>query len=227
MLKFSKIGVLLTVAAFCGLLASSAGAAEWHTNGHKAFSSTNAGPSRLAIHNAGAIVLVECQSSTGTGTLKGPTFAGSTFPSAATVTPQFGGPCTVSNVAGYSVLCSPAELNAISYSGGTTLATAGGGVTAVSMTGVDCTLRFGATVCSTITGSVLGHYINPNPIATGAGTLTVTSTGQSLTIEKVGSGCAAIPHGTVTLGKPDVGSGVSDITYTVDGPNAPYLFRTP
>ena len=37
MLKFSKMGVLDRRMALCGLLASSAGAAEWHTNGAKAF----------------------------------------------------------------------------------------------------------------------------------------------------------------------------------------------
>jgi hypothetical protein len=230
MLKFSKVGVLLAMVALCGLAASSASAAEWHTNGDRAFASTDAGASRLVIHQAsGSPVLVQCETSSGTnGTLRGPTSTAATFAGVATVTPTFGGICRVSGTPGYAVVCSPATLNAISYSGGTTLATAGGGVTTGSLTNIDCRLSAGATQCSTITGSVHGHYINPNPIATGAGRLTVTGTGQSLTVAKIGAGCAAVPHGRGTFGAPDpAGSGVLDTTYTVDGPNAPYIFRTP
>jgi hypothetical protein len=227
MLKFSKVGVLIAAMVFSGLLASSAGAVTWHTNGDKAFTSTNAGASRLVIHSGGTTTLVSCASSTGNGTLNGPTSTSATFIGAATVTPIFGGPCTVSGAAGYSVLCSPASLNASSYSGGTTLATAGGGITSGSITGIDCRLSIGATTCSTITGSVNAHYTNPNPIATGSGTLTVTGPGQVLGVHKIGAGCAAVPNGNGTFGKPDAGSGVTDISYIVHGPNAPYIYRTP
>lgn len=228
MSKFSKVGVLLAALALSGLLASSASAANWHTNGDLAFSSTNAGISRLVIHPvpSGSTVTLQCPTSSGSGTLNGPTSAALPWTNAATVTPVFGaaGNCTVNGVAGYTVVCSSAELRANSYSGGDTLATAGGGVTEGTVTGIDCRLSAGPTQCSTITGSVTGDYINPNPIATGAGTLTITNTGQSLTVAKIGAGCAAIPHGNGTFGSPN-GTGVGHTTYVVDGPNAPYIYR--
>lgn len=125
---------------------------------------------------------------------------------------------------GYTLACSSAELRANSYAGGDTFATAAGGVTTGAITGIDCTLSAGASQCSTITGSIPVHYINPSPIATGAGTLTTTPAGQSLTIAKIGAGCAAIPSGTGTWGSPS-GTGVGDTTYVVDGPSAPYIYR--
>lgn len=227
MLKLAGSVAMIAVMALGCSVAASASAAEWHTNGHKTFASTNAGAVRLLVHAAGGgAVVVACATSTVHGTLRGPTSSGSTFPGAGTVTPVFG-VCTVSGAAGFTATCSPASLNAIGYAGGTTLATAGGGVTTASITSVDCTLRFGATPCSTITGSLHAHYSNPNPIGTGAGALTVTSAGQALTIAKVGAGCIAVPHGRLTVGAPGPGTTVMDSTYIVDGPNAPYLFRTP
>jgi len=229
MLKVSKVGVLLAVMALSGLMASSASAANWHTNGVKAFSSTNAGISRLVIHPTvgGSTVTVQCPTSGGTGTINGPTSAALPWTNAATVTPVFGsvGNCTVSGAAGYTVACGSAELRANSYSGGDTLATAGGGRTEGSITNIDCRVSAGATACSTVTGSVTAHYTNPNPIATGAGTLTITNANSALTVEPIGAGCLAIPsHGTGTFGSP-VGAGVGDTTYVVDGPNAPYIYR--
>ncbi|HEV7492353.1 hypothetical protein [Baekduia sp.] len=224
MSKFSKVGLLIAVMAFCGLAASSAGAVEWHTNGPLAFSSTNAGASRLIIHPAGTVV--SCSTSSGSGTLNGPTSTLVPWLSAATVTPAFSG-CTVSGAAGYVVACSSAELRANSYSGGTTIGTAGGGTTSGSVTGVDCRLSLGTTTCSTITGSVPAQYINPNPIGTGAGKLTISATGQTLNVTKIGSGCAAVPNGTGTFGSTGPGSSVTDLTYTVDGSNAPYIYQTP
>jgi hypothetical protein len=225
MLKFSKVGLLLAILALSGLMASTASAANWHTNGPAAFHSTNAGASRLVVHTASSSLIVRCSSSTGSGTINGPTNAALPWLSAATVTPAFGSPCFVNDVAGYSVVCSPAELRANSYAGGDTFATAAGGVTTGSIYNIDCTIKFGATSCSTVTGSVPGHYTNPNTLAAGSGALKVTTAGQSLTVEKIGAGCAAIPHGTGTFGLPGTGSTVTDITYTIDGPNAPYIYR--
>jgi hypothetical protein len=229
MLKFSKVGVLIAVMAFSALLVSSAGAAEWHTNGHKAFTSTNAGASRLAVHNGASTVLVECASSTGNGTFKGPTFAGSTVAGISTVTPVFGGPCTVSGTPGFSAVCQPAALNALNYTGGTTFATAGGGVTSGNITGIDCVISAGATQCSTVTGTVNGEYTNPSPLnsTTASGKLTVTNAGQQLEVTKILGGCGALPNGTGTFGRPGPASTVTDITYVVDGPSAPWAFRTP
>ena len=229
MLKFSKVGMLMAVLAFSGALASSASAAEWHTNGPLEATSTNAGASRLAIHSGGSIVVVQCATSSGTVTLNGPTFAGSTAAGVATVLPIFGGPCTVSGAAGYSVACSEAELNANSYSGGTTFATAGGGITTGTVTNIDCRISIGATSCSTVTGTVSAHYINPATLtgAGGFGRLTVTAAGQALTVSKIGAGCAALPHGTGTFGSLGSGSTVGNLTYQVDGTHAPWIYRTP
>jgi hypothetical protein len=228
MFKVSKVGVLLAVMALSGLLVSSASAAEWHTNGHKTFTSTNAGASRLVVHGPSGPVLVECASSTGNGTLRGPTIAGSSALGIGTVTPVFGGPCTVSGTPGFNANCTAAELNAISYSGGTTLATAGTGVTSGTITNIDCTVGAAGTKCSTITGTVNADYINPHVLNStdGFGRLTVTGGGH-LTVSKIGAGCSAIPNGTGTFGSPGAGSTVTDITYQVDGPNAPWIFRTP
>ena len=226
MLKFSKVGVLLAALALCGLLVSSASAAEWHTNGPRTASSTSAGPSRLAIDNGPSTVVIGCTASSGHVQLNGPTSTAMPWLNAATVTPIFSG-CTVSGGAGFTVACSPAELRANSYVGGITFATAGGGVTTGAITNIDCTLSIGPVRCATVTGQVPGHYINPNPIGTGAGRLTVTAANQQLEVEAIGAGCAAIPAGTGTFGSPGAGSSVQDLTYTVDGPNAPYIYRTP
>lgn len=127
-------------------------------------------------------------------------------------------------MSGYTFVCGTGELRASSYVGGTTLATAGGGVTTGSL-GIDCRVAAGASQCSTITGSVPVHYTNPNPIATGAGRLTLTRAG--LVAEKIGAGCAWLPNGIATIGPPSGSTEVTDLTFTVDGPNAPYIYRTP
>ena len=105
MLKFSKVGVLMAVMAFSGLMASSASAANWHTNGHRRSPALTRAPLVwLFIQPRRRTVLVECPSSTGSGTINGPTSRGLAFwTSAATVTPMFGGPnCTVTGVPGFS-----------------------------------------------------------------------------------------------------------------------------
>ena len=167
MLKFSKMGVLIAVMALSGLLVSSASAANWHTNGDKSFTSTNAGISRLAIHPAlvAARCTLQCPTSSGTGTLNGPTSAALPWTNAATVTPVFGaaGNCTVNGVAGFSVICNPAELRANSYTGGDTFATAGGGVTAGSITGIDCRYRPVPRSARLSRARSTAHYINPRP----------------------------------------------------------------
>jgi hypothetical protein len=223
MLKYSKVGVLMAVLAVCGVMASSASAAEWHTNGTKAFSSTPAGASRLVVHPSGNIIA--CTGSSGTGTINGPTSTAFPWNNAATVQPVFTG-CSVSGAAGYAIACGTSELRASGYVGGTTIGTAGGGVTTGTITGIDCTLSIGATKCATITGTVPAHYINPNPIASGAGRLTITTAGQALSVHPI-TACAGVPTGTGTFGSPGAGSSIQDLTYTVDGPAAPYIYRTP
>lgn len=228
MLRVSRFGALAAPLMLGALLVSAAGAAEWHTNGHQTFSTTNAGASRLAVHGPTGPVLFECSSTTGVGTLR-TTIAGTTAPGIARFTPLFGGPCTVAGVPGFNAVCTTADVNALSYSGGTTFATAGGGVTVASMTNIDCVVSAAAIPCSTVAGSVNVDYINPATLnsATSAGSLTVTGVNQRLEVTKIGAGCAALPNGTGTFGRPGTGSTVTDITYTVDGPNAPWMFRTP
>jgi hypothetical protein len=219
MVKHSKAGVVLAVVAVCGLLASSASAAEWLTNGPRPFSSTPAGAMRLVVHPSGNII--SCTGSSVSGTINGPT--STTFPwlNAATVRPVFTG-CAVSGAGGYHVTCATAELSVNSYVG----ATADGGVTTGTVTNFDCTLSIGSTRCATITGTLPAHYINPNPIVSGTGRLTITTAGQSLTVHTV-TACAGVPMGPGTFGAPGAGSSIVDLTYSIDGPNAPWIFRTP
>ena len=150
--------------------------------------------------------------------------AGSTAPGLATMTLAFGGICTVSGTPGFAITCSPGAWDALNYTGGTTFATAGTGNTTWHFP-VDCRLSAGATACSTITGFLHGDHVNPSAFLPDSSYTVVTD--WSLRSHKIGAGCAAVPNGTATFGKPDAGSGVLDITYVIDGPNAPYIFRTP
>jgi hypothetical protein len=84
---------------------------------------------------------------------------------------------------------------------------------------------FGVTTCSTVTGTIPAHFINLTPLATGSARLTLSSAGQSLTAHKIGSGCAFVPDGPTTIGSPGVGTSISELVYTIDGPNAPYIYR--
>jgi len=219
---------VLSAITVLGLLASSASAANWHTNGPKTFPSTNAGITRMVIHphGGGSTLSFQCPTAALPGTLNGPTSAALPWVNAATVTPVFGavGNCTIAGSSGYSFACSSAEFRANSYSGGDALATAGGGVTAVALTNIDCQVSGGATACLTITGRIPAHYTNPNPLASGPGRLTVTASGQTLTASPIGFGCAFLPTGGFTIGSP-LGAGIGDTTFVVDGPSAPYLYR--
>ena len=196
MMRLSKVTVLMAALALSGLLAASAGAAEWHTNGDKAFTSTNAGTVRLAIDSGGTTIVTQgCSSASVSGTLNGPTSTATPWVNAATVTPVFTG-CQVVAGSPYTLVCSSAELRANSYLGGTTIFTAGGGTTTGLLANIDCRISVGATTCSTVTGTLPVQYTNPNPIATGAGSLTVTSVGQALTNHVIGAGCSGVfPNG--------------------------------
>ena len=161
MFKSSRVGVLMAILALSGVLAASA---SWRSGIRTVTgrsSTTNAGASRLVLHGPSGPVVMECTSSTGIGTLRGPTAAGPTAPGIATVVPLFGGPCLVSGVPGFSATCSGASLNASSYSGGTTFATAGAGATQATISGIDCVVAAAVIPCSTITGTVDAHYFNP------------------------------------------------------------------
>ncbi len=229
MLTIMRTSLLLLVAVIGGgAYAPPASAVNaWHTNGPKAFSATNAGASRWVIHSATGVVLVACSTSSLSGTLNGPTSPSLPWTNAGTLTPAFSG-CTVSGAAGYAMSCGSGTLSAQSYSGGTTLATAGGGHSIVTAT-VHCDLSIGATVCSTLHETWPLTVENPNPLFS-----TVLKVGKFLApivipvflnrILKKGPGCAGVPDGTTTFGAPGSGSTVTDLTYTVDGPTAPYLY---
>jgi hypothetical protein len=229
MLTIMRTSLLLLVAVIGGgAYAPPVSAAnEWHTNGPKTFSTTNAGASRWVIHSATGVVLVGCETSSLSGTLNGPTSPSLPWTNAGTLRPAFGS-CRVSGTAGYLMSCGSGTLRAQSYSGGTTLATAGGGHSIVTAT-VHCELSFGATVCSTLHETWPLTVENPNPIISNA--LKVIKFLAPIVIPpllnrilKKGSGCAAVPDGTTTFGAPDAGSNVLNLTYTVDGPTAPYLY---
>lgn len=224
-MRFSVVGALLAALALIGVAAGSAGAHEWHTDGQNSFASTNAGPSRLAVHSGASTVLVECASSTLTGVINGPTNTSFPWLSAATLRPAFGGPCTVSGTPGFSVSCGSAEFAAISYVGGHTYATSGGGVTTGRATNIDCVIAAGATQCSTVTGSMQIDYINPASTS-GSGTWTSTPVSPQIEVMKIGAGCLAIPNGTGTFGGPGPGSTVTDRSFVVRGPHAPYIYTT-
>jgi hypothetical protein len=224
MLHRPLLSALAIVLVLTGLLASSAGAQTWFTNGDRAIASTAGGALRLVVHSGGSQTLLSCSGSSISGTLNGPSSPFTPWVNAATVTPAFSG-CTLAGSAGYSFVCSTALLRAVSYTGGDTLATAAGGDTSGTLTSVDCRYGFGATNCLTVTGTIPAHFVNATPLATGSAKLTLASTGQSLTAHKIGSGCAFFPDGPATIGSPGAGSSIGDLTYTMDGPNAPYIYR--
>jgi hypothetical protein len=229
MSKLVKTSVLIAATALVGALASSASAANWHTNGDLAFATTNGGAIRLIVHPAGggSVVRFECPSLSMAGTWNGPTSPALPWTSAATSTlvPGSGSNCTVSGVPGYDFVCSSAELRANSYAGGDTLATAAGGVTTGALTGLDCRLSIGPSTCLTVAGSIATRYTNPSALATGSGSLRLTAAGQSLTASKIGAGCSWFPNGVATIGSPSGASGIVDMTFTVHGPGAPYIYR--
>jgi hypothetical protein len=220
--KCLRVGVVLAALAVCALSASSVSAAEWHTNGTKAFTSTPAGALRFVFHPSGSIIA--CTGASYSGTINGPTSTAFPWVNAATIQPVFTG-CSVGGAGGYVIACATSEIRAMAYAGGTTFGTAGGGVTTMAIR-VDCSLLIGPSRCSTITGTVPAHYINPNPINTGASRLTVTTAGQALGMHQI-TACAGIPFGSATIGSPGAGSSIHDFTYTADGPAAPWIFRTP
>jgi hypothetical protein len=207
-----------------GLLASSAGAATWFTNGDKAIASTNVGAINLIVHHSGGSTALGCSSTSITGTLHGPSNPVPIWLNAATVTPIIDS-CSIAGVPGYGFVCSTARFRATGYTGGDTLATAGGGDTSGTLANVDCRHGFGATSCSTITGTIPAHFVNPTPLATGNAKLTLSSTGQSLTAQKIGAGCAFLPNGQATIASAAGAGGIVDLTYNVDGPGAPYIYR--
>jgi hypothetical protein len=224
-----KLFLLLLVTAMSGACASSAGAATaWHTNGPKAFSSTNAGIARWIVHpnGGGSSVTIQCPTSSLSGTLNGPTSSSLPWTTAGTMTPVFGstGNCTVSGAAGYSFLCQSGSFAADSYSGGSTLATTAGGH--ITLTGtVNCALRAGIVICGNLHMTWEITAINPFPaLFSGAWSL-IKKGAQALRgiFRNTAAGCAAVPEGTLTFGTPS-GAGVGDATYVVDGPTAPYMY---
>ncbi len=224
MSRILPASALVVLVVLSGLLIPSAGATEWHTNGDKSFTSTNAGGVYVIFHSSNGFALTTCSGTQLSGTLNGPTGPTAVWPSAATVTPVFTG-CQVTAFGHYTIACSPAELGANSYVGGTTPATAGGGITTATLTSIDCRVSQADTTCSTLTGSLVARYTNPTPIFTGSGTLTVTGI-QGLTGHRIGPGCQVL-NGFTTIGTPGAGTSITPLNYSIDGPNAPYLFRTP
>jgi hypothetical protein len=229
-MKLLMAGVL-AVTALGGPLASWGSAAEWHTNGPLAASTTNAGLGRFIFHphSGAASTSFQCVVSSMDITFNGPTSRAFPWTNAATLTPTFTG-CATGGGAGFVVGCSTAELRAISYVGGTNFPTAGDGITAAQVANINCTLSVGVNRCVTVTGAVNAHFTNPGvaggPPTSGAARLTITAANQQLTADQIAPGCALLPAGRVTFGSAS-GTSVGNLTYVIDGPNAPYIYRTP
>ena len=224
-----KLGLVAAIVLASAAMASAASAADWKSNGPVNFTGTASGGSRLVIHGAGGDVNLNCTGATGSGTLAAsPTAGTNPWTASATLTPAFSG-CTVGGTP-FTVTCSAASLDTGTgpgaYSGGSTLATADGGVTQGTLTSISCTLKIGTTSCSTVTGTVEGQYTNPVQATSTAGKLTVFVAGQNLTAAKIGAGCAAIPDGPAEFGTRTVPLG--DITYNVTSPatlsSQPYVW---
>jgi len=213
-----KLGLVAAIVLASGAMASAASAADWQTANTGAFTGS-AGASRLIIHGPAGDVALNCTTSTGSGSLNPSPPAGTNpWLNAASITPAFSG-CTVAGTP-FTVTCAVATLRTGTgpgaYSGGTTLATADGGVTSGSLASISCQLKIGATTCSTVTGTVQTTYTNPTQPST-AGKLTVLAAGQNLTA--TGTACAAIPQGSANFGSPSVPPG--NLVYNVTSPATP------
>jgi hypothetical protein len=203
MKKSSTLAALAAAVVSMFALVGSAQAANWAAAGGQF--SASAGTTTLSV--AGKVT--SCTSSTASGalnSLSGPPST-SAWTALATVTPTFS-TCKNAGV-NYNVACSSASLNADAngYNGGTPtgLASSAGLQTVGSLTGISCTIKPTATPtanCSTVTGSVPGTYTNPNPLSTGNGSLSIPTTGQSLTVASVGGCVASIGTGAATYTAP-------------------------
>jgi hypothetical protein len=229
-MKFTfKAALVAAIMLASGAMASAASAADWKSNGPVNFTGTAANGSRLVIHGTGGDVFLNCTGATGSGTVAASPGAGvNPWTGSASLTPAFSG-CTVAGTP-FTVTCSAASLDTGTgpgaYSGGSTLATANGGVTQGTLTSINCTLKIGVTSCSTVTGTVESQYTNPVPATSTAGNLKVFVAGQNLTAAKIGAGCAAIPDGPSEFGTRTTPLG--DITYNVTSPatlsSQPYVW---
>ena len=217
-MRWMRVAAVAVVVLATGATTSMARADEWNSNGPLAFTGS-AGASRLIIHGPSGDAAYDCTASTGRGTLNpSPAMDPNPWLSAASLTPAFSG-CTVAGTP-FTRTCATATLRTGTgpgaYSGGTTLATADGGVTSGSLASISCQLKIGTTTCSTVTGTVQTTYTNPTPPST-AGKLTVLAAGQNLTA--TGTACAAIPQGSANFGSPSVPPG--NLVYNVTSPASP------
>jgi hypothetical protein len=213
MSRFSKLALMAVLAVMSvGALASAASATTWTSNGPLAFTGST-GASRLLIKNGSGTVTstLNCTTTSGIGTLN----ASASFPNnAASITPRFSN-CTVAGQT-FSVFCNTDKLSGTSA----TLKALGHNppVTRGSLLGINCDIKIGPTVCTTITGSVEGQYTNPDLVTPASGILRVFVTGQQLSMTT--SVCAAITTGTPSFGAPS-GTGVTDIDIPATSPAAP------
>jgi hypothetical protein len=177
--------ILLAASAIAMLaaMATSAGAAEWRSNG-----GSFVGTSGASTLTAGSSS-ISCAAATATGTLAGTT--GPVYPSKWTAVT--GGtvifrPCTVAGVNQYSVHCSY-TLVATSHTptGG---AHPFGGQQTHGDIGLNCTFYLFNSICRSLTGSLTADYGNP---ATTGGTSKLVVTTGNLTLS--GTQSCAIPTG--------------------------------
>jgi hypothetical protein len=177
MSKLARFVVLVTaLTSLFAVLSSTAGAVTWHNTGNTSFTAT-AGPGTLSATAAS----LSCTSADASGTAPA-SFVGATYVVTGTI--GFTG-CTISGSA-TNVECSY-KLTGISQP-----------TPGITTGGADVTCGvylIGQEICH-ISGSVHGHYVNPNPPT--AGRLTVTA-GLGL---RLSNG----PTGSCPLGNGDAGS---------------------
>jgi hypothetical protein len=173
------------IAMLAAMAVSSAGAAEWRSNGGS-FTGTS-GTSTLTSGSSS----ISCSAATATGTLAGTT--GPVYPSkwtAVTNGTVIFKPCAVAGVTLYSVHCAY-SLVATSHAPTTIGAHPFGGEQTAGDVGVSCGVFLGNTLCRNITGSLGGDYSNP---ATTNGTSKLNVTGGNLTVS--GTQNCALSAGT-------------------------------
>jgi hypothetical protein len=213
MSRFSKLALVAVLAVMSvGVLASSASATTWTSNGPVAFTGST-GASRLLIKNGSGVVTssLNCTTSGGIGTLN----ASASFPNnAGTITPRFSN-CTVAGQT-FVVFCTTDILNVSSA----TFKVLGwlSGVSRTTIINITCIIKIGPTTCTTITGSVEDTYTNPDLVTPASGFLTVFVAGQQLSMTT--SVCAAITTGTPSFGAPS-GTVITDLVIPVTSPAAP------
>jgi hypothetical protein len=223
--SFSKICIIGALLASAIAGASSASAAEWHTNGSPTGTTFDltAGASRLNVTPVGGAVQgITCSQSTLHIHLFGPTIVqtgGSTLLGKGT--PTFNSICQVAGQTS-AIKCTATSANVT----GVTYTPAGGGITTGNVTGIHCVIVKTSGACGnattftgggiTVTGSVQGTFTNSN------GQLTVSTANQTLGVSWSSTGCLQ-GTGTGTASSLFTNASGTDLIYSPTPSPAPRL----